>query len=169
MIIITIILYALKLSSNCTETIAQYVAIDGNILRESSTERYRDKEMFRVARGNVDGTRQRVIGNCAGLLGPLPLIASYFTKSNGIPHSYVCVCLASLIYCLTKILVRTIDNRRNTIATNTEKDRLLRYLSSYLADHFRSSDVPFINYSRMPENHFGLSAQTVVATVVASY
>lgn len=75
-----------------------FIAIDGNILCESSTERYRDKEMFRVAKGNVDGARQRIIGNCAGLFGPLPLIASYFTKSNRRPHSRILVCVWLLLY-----------------------------------------------------------------------
>lgn len=47
--------------------------------------------MSRVAGGNgKDEACQRVIGNCVDLLGPLPLIASYFTKSNG-KTTFVCV------------------------------------------------------------------------------
>jgi len=41
------------------------------------------------------------------------------------------VCLASFIYCSTKILARTIDNRRNT---GLKKDRPPRYLASYVAN-----------------------------------
>lgn len=88
-----------------------------------------DRNISRAARRNVDAACQRVIGNCAGLLGPLPLIASYFTESNGRPHS----CLAPLIYCLTKILARTIDNRRNTVPASAENDRPPWYLGSYVA------------------------------------
>lgn len=76
----------------------------------SSPRREPTRKCFEWGKRNVDGACQRVIGNCAGLLGPLALIASYFTESNGRPHS----CLAALIYCPTKILARTIDNRRNT-------------------------------------------------------
>lgn len=76
----------------------------------SSPRREPTGKCFEWGKRNVDGACQRVIGNCAGLLGPLALIASYFTESNGRPHS----CLAALIYCPTKILARTIDNRRNT-------------------------------------------------------
>jgi len=72
----------------------------------------------------------------------------------------VYVYVSPLIYCPTKILARTIDNRRKTVVAGTEKDRLPRYLGSYLADRLRSPDVPFINYSRMPEDRFGLLAQT---------
>lgn len=86
----------------------------------------RQLEMFRARKRNLDRACQRVIGNCAGLLGPLPLIASYFTESNGRPHS----CLPPLIYCPTKILARTIDNRRDTVPASVERDRLPRYLGS---------------------------------------
>lgn len=53
-----------------------------------------NEKMFRVEKETWTGACQRVIGNCAGLFGPLGLIASYFTESNGRPHS----CLAPLIY-----------------------------------------------------------------------
>lgn len=140
----------------------------GIFYRETSTERY--KKMFQVARGNLDGARQRVIGNCAGLLGPLPLIASYFTKSNGRPHSYMCtclcMCLAPLIYCLTKILAWTIDNRRNTVAASTEKDRPPRYLGKLSGrSSSRSPDVPFINCSRMPGGTFRIIGANSVAAM----
>jgi len=86
--------------------------------------------MFRVAKGN--GARQRVIGNCAGLLGPLPL-DSFILYEIEWETAFAYTCLALFIYCPTKILAWTIDNKRNTIAAGKEKDRLPQYLGSYLA------------------------------------